>query len=274
MNSIWQKDNEYGKLEPLSDEAVKIAEETLNIKLPISYINILKQQNGGYIKFNAHPTDVPTSWADNHVNVDHLFGIGLGKEKGILDSEYLIKEWGLPKNVVILAGDGHSWIALDYRKRKAEPSVIYIDVEENQVIRLAKSFEEFINGLVVYNEEEETNLFNTVLSEKEIKDYYTKIDDVISKGTPKEIDRLFTKILSTDNELLRYMVEKMRHHEKPKVHFNLLLYLSCCAEGDNKGDLEDEYLFEVLQELSKSKKKDVKEFALFSLEQLQNRLQK
>lgn len=150
MKSIWQEDNEYGKLEPLSDEVVKKAEDILKIKLPNSYINILKQQNGGCIKFNAHPSDVPTSWADDHVNVDHLFGIGLGKEKGILESEYLIQEWGLPKNVLLISGDGHSWIALDYRNSKAEPPVIFIDVEQNQEIRLAKNFEEFINGLVDY----------------------------------------------------------------------------------------------------------------------------
>ncbi len=272
VESFWQKDNDYGKLEPLTDEMVEIAEEELNIKLPNSYINILKQQNGGYIKYNAHPSDVPTSWADDHVNVDHLFGIGMGKDKGILESEYLIQEWDLPKGVVLISGDGHSWIALDYRNSKTEPPVIFIDVEQNQEIRLAKNFEKFINGLVDYNEEEEIDLSDTILSEQEIKDYYASIDDVIRKGTPKEIDRLFTKILSTKNELIRYMVEKMRHHEKPKVHFNLLLFLSCCAEGGNKGILGDDYLFDVLHELSKSKNKEVREYALFSLKQLQSRL--
>lgn len=68
---------------------------------------------------------LPTSWADDHVHVDHLFGIGMGKEKGILESEYLIQEWDLPKNVVLISGDGHSWIALDYRNSKAEPSAAF-----------------------------------------------------------------------------------------------------------------------------------------------------
>ncbi|MCD8510879.1 MAG: SMI1/KNR4 family protein [Bacillus sp. (in: Bacteria)] len=271
MKNIWQEGNDYGKLEPLTDEIVKIAEDKLGIKLPDSYINILNQQNGGYIIFNAHPTNIPTSWADDHVKVDHILGIGIGKEKGILESEYLIKEWGLPHNIVPISGDGHSWIALDYRNSKTGPPVIFIDVEQNQEIRLAKNFEGFISGLVDYNKDE-INIPSTVLTEQEIKEYYTKVDDLIHKGTPKEIDRLFKKILSTNNELIRYMVEKMRHHEKPKVHFNLLLFLYCCAEGENKGIIEDGYLFDVLQELSKSKNKDVNEYALLSLKQLQNRL--
>ncbi|MBN8233885.1 hypothetical protein JF544_01445 [Halobacillus kuroshimensis] len=68
------------------------------------------------------------------------------------------------------------------------------------------------------------------------------------------------------------MVEKMRHHKKPKVHFNLLLYLSCCVEGDNEGRLEGDYLYEVLHELSQSSNKNVKGFAMYYLEKLQSRL--
>lgn len=271
MKRIWQEDNEYGKLEPLTDDMVRKAEDKLGIKLPYSYIQLLKQQNGGYLIFNAHPTDVPTSWASNHVHVDHLFGIGMGTEKGILDSSYLIQEWDLPENIVLLSGDGHALIALDYRQTKTEPPVMYIDVEQNQEIQLANNFESFINGLVDYSEEE-VDIPEPELNDQEIKDFYTQIDEVIQNGTPKDIDRLFTKVLSTTIELIRYMVEKMRQHEKPKVHFYLLLFLMCCAEGGNKGILEDDYLDEVLQELSASKNKDVKEFALYSLEQLQNRL--
>ncbi|MEC2074038.1 SMI1/KNR4 family protein [Alkalihalophilus marmarensis] len=272
MKPIWQAGNDCGKLEPLTEEMIKKAEADLEIKLPDSYIKLLKQQNGGYLKFNAHPTDVQTSWASNHVQVDHLFGIGVGTEKGILDSSYLIQEWDLPENIVLISGDGHAWIALDYRNTNSEPAVMYIDVEQEHELQLAHNFESFINGLIDYSEEEEVDIAESELSDQEIKDYYTQIDDVIKNGTPKDIDRLLTKVLSTTNELIRYMVEKMRQHEKPKVHYNLLLFLMCCAEGGNKGILEDEYLDEVLQELYLSKNKDVKELAQYSLEQLQSRL--
>ncbi|OLS38234.1 hypothetical protein BTR22_07010 [Alkalihalophilus pseudofirmus] len=272
MKHIWHEDNDYGKLKPLTDEMVRIAEDDLGIKLPDSYLQLLKQQNGGYLIFNAHPTDVPTSWASNHVQVDHLFGIGIGTEKGILDSSYLIQEWDLPENIVLISGDGHAWIALDYRQTKTEPPVMYIDLEQEQEFLLANNFESFINGLIDYSEEEEVDIPEAELSDQEIKDFYTQIDDVIKNGTPKDIDRLLTKVLSTTNELIRYMVEKMRQHEKPKVHFYLLLFLMCCAEGGNKGILEDDYLDEVLQELYLSKNKDVKELAQYSLEQLKSRL--
>jgi hypothetical protein len=147
MKNIWRKDSEYFKLKPLTDKAVEEAEEKLKVKLPESYINLLKEQNGGYIIYDSFPSTVPTSWAEDHIDVDHIMGIG--EEDGILKSNYLIEEWGLPENIVLFSGDGHSWVALDYRNTKEEPPVIYINVESEQIIELAPDFNTFLNGLYV-----------------------------------------------------------------------------------------------------------------------------
>ncbi|PLR70679.1 SMI1/KNR4 family protein [Bacillus sp. UMB0728] len=163
MKNIWQEDDEYYKLKPLTDKEVEKAENKLKVKLPKSYIYLLKEQNGGYINYNSFPSNVPTSWADDHINIEHILGIG--EENSILESEYLIKEWGLPKNIVLISGSGHSWVALDYRNIKEEPPVIYIDMDSDQIIELAPDFDIFINGLyveeteleAVYYEQEERN---------------------------------------------------------------------------------------------------------------------
>jgi hypothetical protein len=47
-----------------------------------------------------------------------LHGIGPAGQAGtttLLDTPYLVQEWELPTPVVLLSGDGHYWIALDYR---------------------------------------------------------------------------------------------------------------------------------------------------------------
>lgn len=189
----------------------------------------------------------------------------------MLDTLYLRSEWGIRSNkLIIISAEPPTFICLDYRKRK-NPSVLFINVDENQEIKLANSFEEFLEGLVEdIAEANETS--SDILSEQQIQDYYRKIDDVILNGKPGEIDRMLTKILSTNNELIRYLVEKMRRHEKPKVHFYLVLFLLTCAEGYNKGMIEDKYLLEVLNEFSTNKNKDVKVFALASLTELKKRL--
>ncbi|MEK5101159.1 SMI1/KNR4 family protein [Cytobacillus sp. FSL M8-0252] len=267
---LWAEElDEYYKGE-VDSELVENIQKELNMDLPDSYIQLMKKRNGFYFKNKYFSTDTPNSWANNSVHVDFLYGIG--QEPGLLDSLYLRKEWGIrSKKLLIISADPPMFICLDYRKRK-NPSVVFIDVEQNQEIKLAKDFEEFINGLVDYIEDVELDSYDSELSEQEIKDYYMKIDEVIQKGKPGEIERFFTKILSTNNELIRYIVEKMRQHEKPKVHFNLLLFLSCCAEGDNKGIIEDDYLLEILNELSQSKNRDVRDFSLHSLKALNNRL--
>ncbi len=213
VKSIWQTDNDYGRLEPLTDELVEIAEEKLKIKLPSTYINILKQQNGGYMKYNAHPSDVPTSWADDHVNVDHLFGIGTGKEKGILESEYLIGEWDLPKNVVLISGEGHSWIALDYRSRKTEPSVILIDVDAEQIIELAPNFDSFLNGLYEESVEFEDEPTDDIQRQWTI----TEINDTFSDDNELEIAYALDYLSSNATEQKQFIEQsliKLLQHSK------------------------------------------------------------
>ncbi|MEF7563617.1 SMI1/KNR4 family protein [Bacillus infantis] len=196
MKNIWQEDDEYYKLEPLKDKEVERAEKKLKVKLPKSYIYLLKIQNGGYINYNSFPSNVPTSWADDHINIDHILGIG--EEKGILESEYLIKEWGLPKNIVLVSGSGHSWVALDYRNTKVEPPVIYIDMESEQIIELAPNFDIFLNGLYV--------------EKAELEDIYLEQEG--RHWTPDELNTA----LSTTNEqeitlALNYLYENTKGNE-------------------------------------------------------------
>ena len=147
--SFWIEEDDYFKLEPLTEELVEKAEKDLKIKLPLSYINILKEQNGGFITFNSYPTDVPTSWAENHIHVDHIFGIG--EKNSILESEYLIKEWDMPEGLILFNGEGHTWVAFDYRNVDSNPSIVYVDNEDETVLKIADTFDEFLERL--YTEE-------------------------------------------------------------------------------------------------------------------------
>ena len=267
---LWEEElDDYFKGQ-IDLEMLKKIQQEIKADLPESYKNLMRKRNGFYLKNKYFPTDTPNSWANNSVYVDFLYGIG--EDPGLLDSIDLRREWGIrSKKLLVISSAPPMFICLDYRTRK-NPSVIFIDVDQNQEIKLAEEFGDFVNGLVDYIEEEEISLYDTGLSEQEIKDHYNKIDDVIIKGKPSEIDRLFTKILSTKNELIRYMVEKMKQHENPKVQFYLMLYLSECAEGNNKGRIEDDYLLEALNEISNSKNKDSKALAIYSLKELNKRL--
>jgi SMI1-KNR4 cell-wall len=267
---LWEERIEdYYYCGELNIDTLQRAQQELQLDLPELYINLLSKRNGFSLKKKYFPTTTPNNWANNSVHVDFFYGIGGTTD--LLDNIYLRKEWGIrSKKLLIISAEPPMFICLDYRRKK-NPSVIFLDVDQRQEIKLAETFEGFLHGLVEEIEEEEID-YSTLLSEQQINEYYTKIDHVTTNGKPKEIDRLFTEVLSTNHELIRYIVEKMRNHHHAKVHFYLLLFLICCAQGDNKGILEDDHLWEVLNELKDKKNKDVKDLALYSLNELNKRL--
>ncbi|RSS64669.1 SMI1/KNR4 family protein [Streptomyces sp. WAC07061] len=120
--------------------------------MPASLLEILRVRNGGVVAdaWNAFPTDVPTSWSGNHVPLDELMGIGRHDGRlSMLDTAYLVEEWGLPSPLVLLSGDGHCWIALDYRGCAVdeEPSVTWFDVDDSSELPLAVDFRAFVERL-------------------------------------------------------------------------------------------------------------------------------
>lgn len=160
FTDFWD-DSDYSLQEyiekPPSDELIQSIEEDLGYKLPASYIELMKQHNGGIPKHNRFPTTERTSWAEDHVAITGIMGIGRNKTYslcGQLGSKFMIEEWGYPDTGVFICdcpSAGHDMIMLDYSKcgRNGEPEVVHIDQEwDYKKTFLAKDFETFIRGLV------------------------------------------------------------------------------------------------------------------------------
>ncbi|BDC58153.1 MULTISPECIES: SMI1/KNR4 family protein [Bacillus] len=146
MKPFWEIDEEgYYTLKKISEAVISKAEKKLEVTLPDTYKKLILEQNGGYIVHNAFPTTHSNSWAEDHIQFNHLLGIA--EDEGIMDSAYLIKEWELPEGLVLINGDGHTWIAMDYRKTKENPAIHYFDVGMEEDFKLADSFDEFVQGL-------------------------------------------------------------------------------------------------------------------------------
>ena len=135
---------------PLSKEFIAQAEQELGLHLPLDLLTLLIQRNGGYTRGFVYPMTRPTSWAENHVPFDELFGLFTPDTTGsisILDTLYLTQEWGIPEKQVLLSGDGHWFITLDYRYG-SEPRVAWVDTEMEEDIPVAASFSAFLAGLI------------------------------------------------------------------------------------------------------------------------------
>lgn len=168
LSSFW-KESDYAEenyiSEPLIDSLLNSTEKELGYKLPKSYIELMKNQNGGLPINCSFPTNETTSWAEDHVDICGIMGIGKTKTYslcGELGSQFMKDEWGYPDIGVYFAdcpSAGHDMVCLDYRNngKDGEPEVVHVDQEDDyKITYLAKNFEEFVKGLVnedVYNEE-------------------------------------------------------------------------------------------------------------------------
>ena len=135
----------------LTDDLVRAAEQALRYKLPASYLQLLRVQNGGL------PRRRCLRGKDGTVEITGLFGVGgfYGIDSPERGSQYMIKEWGYPEVGVLIAptpSGGHDAVMLDYTLcgPQGEPRVIHVQTEGGTptVTVLAPDFATFARLLV------------------------------------------------------------------------------------------------------------------------------
>ncbi|WP_437955468.1 SMI1/KNR4 family protein [Sorangium sp. So ce119] len=146
-------DNSMYSGPPLSSEMVGRAQANLGVRLPDAYIEVLHERNGGIPVRRCFRTTRRTSWAEDHVEISALLGLGFDRGiDGELGSACLIQEWGYPDIGVVICdtpSGGHDTVMLDYREcgPEGEPRVAYVD-EDRSILLLAQNFAEFVAGLL------------------------------------------------------------------------------------------------------------------------------
>lgn len=208
---IWfNNPNDLYKLKKLKDSHIQKAEKILEIQLPKEYIEILKEQNGGGIVYNAFPSPKPTAWDETSGYIDHIFGIG--EEPGILDTPYYIQEWEMPEGIVLFSGDGSEWIAFDYRNTKSNPPIIYLNNDSNEIITVADTFSEFISKLFLQETIEEIFEEEPQVTQPEVEQFIkeNRVEELILA-----IDRIAWDIDEMDQIDLNWYTDKLiqlSHH--------------------------------------------------------------
>lgn len=152
---MWDTE-EPASNETLTDEMIANAERQLGVRLPKSYLDALRTKNGGstigqYIKLpSQHVPDHLSRYVDHgYIAVLELNGIGSGDDT-ILETDYYVGEWGLPSPIVILSGEGHWWIAFDYRVAHENPPIVFLDSDSGDTLYLSNDFASFFSSIVPY----------------------------------------------------------------------------------------------------------------------------
>jgi SMI1-KNR4 cell-wall len=163
ISGFWEE-SDYAYREyvgrPLDAAQIQSVERELGYTLPSSYLELLRTQNGGLPVRTYHRTNESTSWADDCIAIEGIFGLDPEKSYSLcggMGSSFWISEWGYPDIGVYFAdcpSAGHDMLCLDYSLCGAngEPRVVHVDQElDYRITFVAETFEAFIRGL----EEEE-----------------------------------------------------------------------------------------------------------------------
>ena len=166
MTQFWDDDElalaEYVDEKP-SDTLIASIENELGYKLPDSYIAMMKQHNGGVPYATCYVLPEGADDEADYIEITGFLSIGRKKENSLcgLAGNKLFKDgWHYPDYGVYICdcpSAGFDLILLDYRAcgPDGEPSVAYVNIEDNQIITLAPDFTTFVQNLV-----EETELLS------------------------------------------------------------------------------------------------------------------
>lgn len=178
---IWRRPKFLPYQQPhLTNDMIFKAESKMGVKLPFEYLEMLKIQNGGYIRYTLPETI--------HSKID-----GIGPHyPSITNFEWLLEYDDLSFEVAgLFPFDGESYwnICLDYRDNNNEPKITVISIESDCEEVIAQTFKDYLDMLIIDAEDEyliEPNLkFKDVIEriEKKVKIKFDEPDST-SHGYP------------------------------------------------------------------------------------------
>ncbi|MGY3778462.1 SMI1/KNR4 family protein [Isobaculum melis] len=141
---------------PIQEEELTLLKEQINQPLPTAFIQLLQEQNGGYLKNNCLQTTEPTRDGLEYVKIHYLLGTKANNyAPSLFEQQVMRAQWELPDYFFIFAVDETQVFALDYAHLLVakEPSIRYLDLEVMQWLTVAPTFHDFLAQL--YQQEDE-----------------------------------------------------------------------------------------------------------------------
>ena len=159
-DAFWYNDSNklpHFKGGTLKEEDIKHVEEEFGYRLPDSYIELLKSQNGGApfytLCYYEEDEEFIPVYLTAIYGVDSKLDYSICGDSG---AKMIYEKWGYPDiglPIAFTINDGHEMVFLDYSDcgSKGEPKVVLIDRENNyKKTLLAENFEAFIKSLRKY----------------------------------------------------------------------------------------------------------------------------
>lgn len=130
------------------DEFIEQFEQAYAIQLPKQYAKFAGCELDVTLHLPpSHSTSTQFYFGDGEYELNQLASLHLYNGPSLFDLAKQAEEWGLPEHVIPLEGDGHTWLALDYRRSKSCPQVIVMETDEYDCLIVAETFADFASQL-------------------------------------------------------------------------------------------------------------------------------
>lgn len=117
--------------------------------LPRAYLELLAEQNGGYLLCSRIATKEPTSDGIDYAAVHAILGLHEDPQNSLYAQQKIARSAGLPDYFVLFSSNGNQLFAFDYShlSSSGEPNIRHIDIETGNWQTVAADFDQFLRSL-------------------------------------------------------------------------------------------------------------------------------
>lgn len=135
------------------EKAYNYFEEKYGFILPKEYEEFSSYEDKKIVKIpHCNNDSLEFYFGEGFYEIGSFASVDPNAEDNIYDNIIDGREWGLSNELIPFEGDGHTWIALDYRDSCKEPKVVVVETDEGNSLVVANTFKEFLSKLLSFEE--------------------------------------------------------------------------------------------------------------------------